>query len=209
MELNKLDYEQIRPNNEVALRLTAEGFDQQRSTAYNEQALAVLNRCDGFVSAKCGIETIGFTGYRNLNIHSGRVLYVSTIMVDKNWQGHSISSSLILNALKINDNDFVGMRTQSARMYVAAKKILPTLIPNLESKDLGQDDSKLWQAGEELANYFSIDSFPFIRGAYSSAMYSELPNHPKYPNLYKYIDFNNGDAILCIARSVHKNNIDE
>lgn len=187
-----------RPDNEQAIRLTAQGFGVEEDEVFRDEALGVLDGCHGFVCAQLGDKLLGFLGYKVIDIPSGNLLYISTTMVDASSQKQGISSSLISESSGLTSADYIGFRTQSARMYSVAKNLFSSIQPDIELSHPEFDD--LWEVGHELAEVRGTD-FPVEKGAYGTGpIYSARQVHPGYPTFYNYINFQAGDALLCVGK---------
>lgn len=188
-----------KPDDIVAIRLTAQGFGQPITDDFANSAIDVLNRCEAFQTAISGQdETLGYIGYTPYILDGGNTLYINTIMVDSSCRGKGIADSLLAKAVMTSDNiKYVGFKTQSARMYRTAQRIFNNIFPTLKNEDIPENVCKI---GNELASKRG-GSFPVHNNLYKGkSLYAALPEHEKLPEFYKFIDFEAGDAMLCVCR---------
>ncbi len=140
----------------------------------------------------------GMCSYTPKMIGGESILYIDGIAIDPRMQGQGIFRNATLSALE--DEKFLGLKTQNPRMYRALQKFCDRIYPN-ESLCIPEDINKRM---EELAKTLAVktDEKKVIRGIYGRSLYPQAPVHHLASNFFDNIlnvDYRAGDSVLCLG----------
>ena len=139
----------------------------------------------------------GYALYESFVFEEGSVLYLSGVQIANSEQGKGITKELNKRAIELVNPDYFAFRTQSIRMFRSGTSIMSDFYPNLDSEQ--QIPDYIGSVGRQLAGKIG-GVVPVSRGYYGGkSLYGERPTHKEDDNFYKTIDFENGDAVLCIG----------
>lgn len=195
-------FESLKPSDEDVVRLTSEGFGRVPDEQFARDVVAVIDRCHGFrvaIDSESG-NLAGYVGYSVYEPIEGRTLYLDTVMLDSQHQGRQLSSKLINGAIQ-NEMDirYVSFKTQSARMYYAARTMLECIYPTFPSTPIPGD---IQSVGDQVAAIRG-STFPIHRGSYGGgSIYLARQVVADHPEFYESINFEAGDAVFCVGKLV-------
>ncbi len=187
------------PDFELATLVTAAGFARPLTP---ELALDVANHLaeSGLrYSVKCRGELGGYALFRTF----GPVLYLSGMMLGPELQGRGLAPKIIQRAQVDTRAEFLGLRTQSLRMWLAGLEASNKVcwLPNPSC--WGPADTVIAEHAARLVVELGCD-FPITRGFYGQALYGVKPACPNHSPLQAWWDsicnLERGDAVLCIGR---------
>lgn len=183
------------PALETAVLLSARGFVRSIS---EELAKDVAAHISGDLVLRI-IEDSVDIGFACFQIESD-VLYLHGIMIDPDVQAKSIAVRVIEYAQAKTNMSFLGLRTQSPRMWSAGRKVCQQWIPGFENGD--ERDEELLKAAHRIAK-ISNSLFPVHVGCYGGPLYGTKPTHSDYIIQQWWdslCDFERGDAAICVGR---------
>lgn len=126
-----------------------------------------------------------------------QVLYLGGVMLLPELQGCGIAIKFIERAHADSGVHFLGLRTQSPRMWTAGLRATTSWIPRENAAD-----EELAHLGRGLAAALGC-SFPVHPGFYGGSLYGQKPVHGD-PRLQAWWDSicntERGDAVICVGR---------
>ncbi|MFH0814675.1 MAG: GNAT family N-acetyltransferase [Candidatus Falkowbacteria bacterium] len=186
------------PSQAKAVELVSRGFVQPVSQALIADTRDHLHAGDFVYSATADDRLVGFAVFDEL---PSKLLFVAGIMIDPAHQGEKVGRQMILKAKDQVSAEFLGLRTQSPRMWSAGRSICAEWYPNFDN---GVLRFRL-QAQAELirARLGPKYEYPVVESCYGGALYGEKPTH-REPSVQSWWDsicnFARGDAVLCIGK---------
>lgn len=127
------------------------------------------------------------------------VLYLAGIILQPGVQGNHISA-LIVTQVRRSEDRFLALRTQSAIMWAAGRRICKEAwAPHPQDTH----ESELARIGNEVASRIGCQTYPVSPGFYGKALYGNQPLHRdrKVQGWWDGLcDFSHGDAVVCVGR---------
>ena len=189
---------QERPSLDLAARITASGFAQPLTPELRIDVEQHLAEGQLVYSFQDHGTVHGYALFRTI----GPVLYLGGIMLEPDIQGLGLARQVMQRAQADSGRMYLGLRTQSVRMWLAGERATTHWYPNPEQSHITQDD--LREILPEFAHALGC-SFPCTPGFYGAPLYGEQPRHSD-PSLQAWwdelCDFKRGDAILCLGRLI-------
>ena len=128
-------------------------------------------------------------------------LYLAGILLYESVQGQGITERVLKHVGKETGVSYFALRTQSLRMWIAAKKKMSCWSPNPRNGIYDPYEEAVTILAEELS--MSINDKFVSQGFYGAPLYGEKPIHHD-SKLQAWWDsicsFERGDAVLCIGR---------
>lgn len=187
-----------RPDPEEARALSARGFGQERSPHFDRNVDETIEGGSIHYTASHRDVAVGFAALSVYEHQLGKILYLNGIMIDPVAQSSGLAREIIGLAVSDFPAQYFGFRTQSVRMYVAASKIVPDLYPQITHRDEAIP-TDITAVGEFIANVRGMD-FPLQVGAYGRPLYGTRPGHALAEIFYGLLDYERGDALVCVGR---------
>jgi hypothetical protein len=182
------------PSLEEATRLASSGFAREVSDELFLDVKQHMESGDIVLGVKHDDEYVGFV----ILCVWDDILYLSGIILHQDYQRHASVVDVISYVREKVQVRYFALRTQSPRMWSAAKKVCQRWYPD---RDLGAIDVDLEAVGHLVAA--RIDSqFPYHKGCYGAALYGEKPTHHN-DDIQSWwddnCDFHRGDAVICVG----------
>ena len=145
---------------------------------------------------------IGFSSYDVLQLGEAFILYLSGIVVEREFQKHGFFNMVNKLALSSGNFDFLAMRTQNPVIYAATEKLVKELYPNKESTP-----ESIRQLSSIIAKeYLNMERFceetMVGKATYGTCLYDKVQRHPRaddfFDNALK-LDYNAGDSVLLLG----------
>ncbi|MDI6737180.1 MAG: hypothetical protein QME12_01545 [Nanoarchaeota archaeon] len=145
---------------------------------------------------------IGFSSYDVLNLDEAFILYLSGIVVEREFQKHGFFNMVNKLALSSGNFDFVAMRTQNPVIYAATEKLVKRLYPNKE----GTPESIRQLASIIARDYLKMERFceetMVGKATYGTCLYDKVQRHPRADDFFDNVlnvDYNAGDSVLLLG----------
>ena len=184
------------PDLDLATHVTSAGFVQPISHELREDVRTHL--LAGRLVYSIRTPTNPLAGYAIFRTHEC-LLYLAGIMLAPEIQAKGVAKLAVERARHDTGLQYLGLRTQSVRMWSAGRKMTKQWLPQPTE---GCHDSTLVSLGESLAKAVNCQ-FPVTPGYYGSPLYGEKPVHKDH-RLQNWWDqlcnFERGDAVICIGR---------
>ena len=147
-----------------------------------------------------GGKLIGFSSYDLLRYQQKNILYLSGIVIKKEFQKCGLFR--VVNSLALmGDYDFFAMRTQNPVVYAAASKLVD-LYPKAGRIPEDVKDIASAIAVEHLGmNDFCRETF-VKRSTYGCCLYDAVPEHraKEFFDEVLELDYSSGDSVLLVGR---------
>jgi hypothetical protein len=141
----------------------------------------------------------GMCSYSTKNIDNYQILFVEGIAIDPKKQGCGLFEKA--TNIAITNEEYIGLKTQSPRMYRALEKFCDEIYPN-KKMDFSQEADYLISKLSENMN-LDVDEKKVARGIYGAALYTQPQLHKEASELFDGIlkvDYNKGDSVLCLGK---------
>ncbi|MFH0779246.1 MAG: GNAT family N-acetyltransferase [Parcubacteria group bacterium] len=194
---------QIRKENptlEQAAPLVAEGFVQPISPELIEDTRQHL-RAGDFAYSIFEDKTLG--GFAVFRLLPNNILMLIGMMLGKNLQGRGIAGQVIKAAQQEYNCEYLALRTQSPRMWLAARKLCNLWFPHSDNGGLPAQFAAIAETiRENLGDKFC---YPLVPYCYGQPLYGAKPiyRNPAVQSWWDSIcDLERGDAVLCIGKFI-------
>ena|SRR3989338_3519117 len=147
-------------------------------------------------------------GYSQHLILGSHLLFVDGVAIHPDFQGAGLFRELTNMALE--NEEFIGLRTQNPRMYRAIEKISQGgICPSASCQHLREGTEKELKRLCAIKNAlcakvgFSVDFQGVIRGCYGRSLYGEVPQHNRTTPLFQEVlkvNYERGDSVVCVGR---------
>ena len=186
------------PDRDRAYEITAEGFVVPVSDSLRTDVDEHIDDAEvGFSVIDHSRTLAGYAVYKSFQIDEGSALYLSGVQIARSAQGKGIAKKLNRHAIDLLSPDYFAFRTQSVRMYRSGTALMSDFYPDLDESR--QASPHIESVGCKIADKIG-GTFPISRGYYGGKpLYGERPTHITDSKFYEKIDFENGDAILCVG----------
>jgi len=191
---------------ERAYDITSEGFVIPINDALRKDVDEHIDEAEIKFSALDHRRSLaGYALYRSFQFEEGSVLYLSGVQIAQSAQGRGIAKQFNRHVIGLLNPDYFAFRTQSIRMFRSGSALMSDFYPKLDDENQSIPDH-IAALGDKVADKVG-GVFPISRGHYGGKpLYGERPTHDADSSFYDKINFENGDAVLCIgaiARSVN------
>lgn len=184
----------VPPSLEEATFLASSGFARDVSDELLLDVKQHMESGDIVLGIKYENEYVGFV----ILCVWGDVLYLSGIILHQDYQRHASVVDVIQYVRQAEQVKYFALRTQSPRMWSAAKKVCRRWYPDFGLECIDPD---LEDVGRLVAERIE-SQFPYHRGCYGSALYGEKPTHHDSEIQIWWdenCDFDSGDAVICVG----------
>lgn len=148
-------------------------------------------------------DLIGFSSYDFITFKGKNILYLSGIVVKRDFQKNGLFNIVNKSAISQGNFDFLTMRTQNPVIYGATNKIVETLYPH-KSKDITSEIKEvgIYLAKEKL-KMRQFDEENFIgRETYGQSLYDFIPEYSGakefFDNILK-LNYKKGDSVILVG----------
>jgi len=140
-------------------------------------------------------EIKGMASYSNINIGEN-ILFAEGAAFKKEVQGKGLFKQI--TKLILNDERFIGLKTQNPRMYKALESMCSNISPRFGKDSLYYKKMRFGRSLNILTDEYGVS-----RGFYGTSLYSEIPQADKITmNLFEMlnIDYKKGDSLICLGK---------
>ncbi len=184
---------------ERAYEITSQGFLIPISDALRKDVDEHIDDAEISFSALDQTRALaGYALYKTFQFEEGSALYLSGVQIAQAAQGRGITKMINRRVIDALNPDYFAFRTQSIRMFRSGTALMSDFYPKLDEDNV-QVPSHIESVGNKIAGKIG-GSFPISRGYYGGQpLYGERPTHDADGKFYEKINFENGDAILCVG----------
>lgn len=183
------------PGIDSATEIASLGFVQPISQGLRRDVASHLQHGEIVYSVFKDDAPVGFV---ILNLVLDNVLYLSGVILRPEIQGKGVARMAVEAARMATGAEWLTLRTQSIRMWVAGQKMCAEWFPHHEASP-SSEASRLAHQVARMTN----SVFPVKKGHYGGPLYGKKPLHhdPRMNAWWDSVcDFGMGDAVFCIGR---------
>lgn len=157
---------------------------------------------DALYLLNSGDEVVGFSSYDFLDSDDKRVLYLSGIVVKREFQKNGLFYKTQSEVISSDCFDYFTMRTQNPVMYAATQKLVKKIYPNNEIiPDEIRQVARMVASNHLGMERFCDDSF-VGRVTYGKCLYDQVPSHERADDFFNKelgLNFSKGDSVILIG----------
>lgn len=172
-EHSRIEFSSALPDEDLMVELCSSAFGVEVSDSLRRSVLSTLRGQEVRTIVIDG-EVAGFMSY-NINFvgpdHNRKSVYLKGIAVAEQFHGAGALTQGLERILEEEQPDFVGLATQSPRVYETLARVVGNPYPHFDGRET---PAALLEIATEIAGYENM-LFPKNPGRYGGALYGRMP----------------------------------